>query len=80
MLLESLGYKQLLLWHGIGNRFDPDQSTVKSTTCKFPPFQVGVIWRQRLNDPLRTLLRAAGCRPFLKDAISGLFFVVARGF
>jgi hypothetical protein len=25
MLLESLGYKQLLLWHGRGHRFDPDQ-------------------------------------------------------
>jgi hypothetical protein len=24
MLLESLGYKQLLLWHGRGHRFDPD--------------------------------------------------------
>jgi hypothetical protein len=25
MLLESIGYKQLLLWHGRGHRFDPDQ-------------------------------------------------------
>jgi hypothetical protein len=25
MLLESLGYKQLLLWHGRGHRFDRDQ-------------------------------------------------------
>ncbi|MBB5326520.1 hypothetical protein HDF14_000114 [Edaphobacter lichenicola] len=25
MLLVSIGHKQLLLWHGRGHRFDPDQ-------------------------------------------------------
>ena len=35
----------------------PIRSTNKSTTCKLPPFQLGVIWCQTRQTPSDTLLR-----------------------